>query len=88
MGFKIHTETISEYAINKTVVCFLQQWYKKTNLKNKQKTTDKQKKNKSKTNSQIQRRDKWLPEGKGVGRDEQMGEDQLNGDGWQLELWW
>lgn len=49
----------------------------------KQKITDKQ--NKSKTNSHIQRTDKWLPEVKWVRRDEQMGEGQLNGDGWQLD---
>ena len=42
-------------------------------------------KEKPKGNSQIQRRDWWLPEGKGWG----MGEwAQLYGDGWELDLLW
>ena len=40
------------------------------------------KKKKTKTNAEIQRTDWWLPEGKGVGREGEMGEgNQLYGDG-------
>lgn len=44
------------------------------------------KKKKTKTNSQIQRTDCWLPEGKGLKEGEMKEGDQVYGDGWLLDL--
>lgn len=54
--------------------------------KTKQKTTDKQNKTKLKQTHRYRKQISGV-RGEGVGRDEQNGQDQLNGDGWQLELW-